>query len=66
VPPCLRGSIVVAVSRSLLWHGILDTWYGIVYDPTGIVLCEKGERLIGDELVSAERLYENWNFCSFT
>jgi hypothetical protein len=45
---------------------MLDNWFGIVYDPTGIVLTEKGRLLFGGDLVRAERLWKDWYYCGFT
>ena len=49
-----------------VWDGILDNWHGIVYEPTGIVLTKRGERLFGGDLIYAKRLYEDWYYCAFT
>jgi hypothetical protein len=64
------------------WGGIIDNWYGIVYDPTGEVMranefksdwsnwgdpkLKQVKRLFGGDLLHARKLKPSWYFCSFT
>ena len=53
------------------WGGLLGTWYGIVYDPTGEVMNANKEgaaalELFGDFLTSSQHLWDDWYFCWFT
>ena len=53
--------------------GILDNWYGIVFDPTGNVLkvndatqARQVSMLFGGRMTYAEHVWGPWYFCSFT
>jgi hypothetical protein len=64
------------------WGGILDNWYGVVYDPTGLVLQVNADRtdspqarapgsrnaneLFGGVLYSARPLGGHWYMCYWT
>jgi hypothetical protein len=54
------------VRVAFVWGGILDNWQGIVYDPTGVVLTEKGHLLFGGDLIHARHLWKDWYYCAFT
>ncbi len=64
------------------WGGVIDNWYGIVYDPTAEVLRARlfksdwanwddskllaVKKLFGGDMTFARHLWGNWYFCNFT
>jgi hypothetical protein len=62
---------------AFVWDGIIDNWYGVMYDPSDTVrqVNEKewndpsyGElkNIFGGDLVSVKHIEGHWYFCSFT
>ncbi|MCP3869059.1 MAG: hypothetical protein GY703_13345 [Gammaproteobacteria bacterium] len=49
------------------WGGIIDNWIGVVFDPTdGVAQPDRHKGLFGGDLVSCQRMTENYYICSFT
>lgn len=62
--------------------GIMDNWWGIIYDPSGFVEeankfksdwsnwddpeLQKVKKLFGGDMVKCDKLEEGWYLCSFT
>jgi energy-coupling factor transporter transmembrane protein EcfT len=64
---------------AFVWDGIIDNWYGPVYDPSGKVLEANKfksnwddpslagiKKLFGGDMVGCRHLTGPWYFCSFT
>jgi hypothetical protein len=51
---------------AFVWDGIVDNWYGMVYDAQGSVLdIGASKDAFGGDLVSSRHLWGPWYFCTF-
>lgn len=78
----MKGCYVDAgppIRVAFVWDGIIDNWYGPVYDPSGKVLEANKlksnwedpsladiKKLFGGDMVGCRHLTGPWYFCSFT
>ena len=61
---------------AFVWEGLIDNWYGAIYDPTGEVMkantrngsghTNPVRHLFGGDLIHARHLGGNWYLCGFT
>jgi hypothetical protein len=61
---------------AFVWDGLIDNWYGAIYDPSGEVMkantrkssgsSSRVRQLFGGELIRARHLGGDWYFCGFT
>jgi hypothetical protein len=52
---------------AFVWHGIVDNWVGIVYDPKDAVSdAKKYQGLFGGDLLSCTHLWAHYFLCAFT
>jgi hypothetical protein len=58
----LRSQVKVAFP----WDGLIDNWFGIVYDPSGSVFRVEDRSVFGGDLVACTHVAGPYYFCSFT
>lgn len=53
---------------AFFWSGFLNSWYGVIYDPSDTVQLEKTKdrRIFGSDLVAVKNIEGHWYFCWFT
>ncbi len=52
---------------AFMWGGLIDNWYGIVYDPThDVARIERFRELFGGDLIWCDHVAKDYFLCGFT